>query len=192
MITYKEMDAACLPQYDRIPMRVEVSSYYRLEKDDRGLGGIRLVETETTPYQKDFCTGADETMLRWQREWDLSNWGFFMAFEGEKPIGAATIVTRTAGIHMLAGRDDLAVLWDIRVHDAYKRQGVGQTIFDMATNWCRAQGMRQLKIECQNNNVPACRFYHRQGAVLCAIDEYAYYNEPEFRHETQLIWMLDL
>jgi ribosomal protein S18 acetylase RimI-like enzyme len=49
-----------------------------------------------------------------------------------------------------------------------------------------------MKIECQNNNVPAVKFYHKQGAVLSAINEYAYCNEPEYRHEAQLIWMLDL
>ena len=48
-----------------------------------------------------------------------------------------------------------------------------------------------MKIECQNNNVPACKFYHKQGAVLSAVDEYAYYNEPEYRHEIQFIWFLN-
>jgi len=50
-----------------------------------------------------------------------------------------------------------------------------------------------MKIECQNNNVPAVKFYHKQGAILSAINEHAYYNDlPEFRNEVQLIWMLDL
>lgn len=115
-----------------------------------------------------------------------------MAFDGEQPVGGATVVSRTKEINMLSGRDDLAVLWDIRVDDAYKHKGVGQALFDMAVNWSRDQGLVQMKIECQNNNIPAIRFYHKQGAVLSAIDEYAYYNEPEYRHETQLIWFLDL
>jgi len=33
-----------------------------------------------------------------------------MAFDGDKSIGAATIVSRTKGINMLSNRDDLAVL----------------------------------------------------------------------------------
>ena len=49
-----------------------------------------------------------------------------MAFDNERPVGAAAVVTRTKEINMLAGRDDLAVLWDIRVDDAYKHQGIGQ------------------------------------------------------------------
>lgn len=48
------------------------------------------------------------------------------------------------------------------------------------------------KIECQNNNVTACRFYRSKGAVLCKIDEYAYYDHKEYRDEAQIIWYLDV
>ena len=192
MITYKKVDRTYFPQYDQIPMIVHVSAYYRIDKDNRGLGGFSLIKTDVEPYIKDFCVGDDESITRWEKRWDISNWAFFMAFDGEQPVGGTTVVSRTKEINMLSGRDDLAVLWDIRVDDAYKHKGVGQALFDMAVNWSREQGLVQMKIECQNNNIPAIRFYHKQGAVLSAIDEYAYYNEPEYRHETQLIWFLDL
>jgi ribosomal protein S18 acetylase RimI-like enzyme len=174
-----------------IPMIVHVSSYFRIEKLNRGLGGLQLVETPVEPYIKDFCTGDDESVTRWER-FELSNWAFFMAFDKERPVGAATVASRDKKVNMLSGRDDLAVLWDIRVDDAYKHQGIGQALFDMAVKWSREQGLVQMKIECQNNNVPAVSFYHKQGAELASIDEYASYNEPEYRHETQFIWMLDL
>ena len=192
MIAYKQVDPSFFPQYDRIPMRVHVTSYYRIEKANRGLGGFALVETPTTPYVKDFCTGKDVIVARWGKDFDLANWAFFMAFDGGRPVGAAAVASRTAGVNMLADRHDLAVLWDIRVDDAHQHRGVGQTLFDMAAHWSRAQGHIQMKIECQNNNVPAVRFYHKQGAWLCAVDEYAYFSEPEYRHEAQLIWYLNL
>jgi GNAT superfamily N-acetyltransferase len=191
MITYRQIDTSYFPQYDQIPMRVRVSSYYRIEKLDRGLGGFTLTETPVEPYIKDFCVGEDETAEWWKR-FDLANWAFFMAFDGERPVGAAAVASRDKDVNMLSGRSDLAVLWDIRVDDGYKHQGVGQTLFDMAADWSRKQGLVQMKIECQNVNVPAVKFYHKQGAVLSAIDEYAYYNEPECRSETQLIWFLEL
>jgi ribosomal protein S18 acetylase RimI-like enzyme len=173
-------------------MKVHVSACYLIEKHNRGLGGFSLVETPVEPYVKDFCIGKDESVKRWGK-WDLSNWAFFMAFDGERPVGGAAVATRTKGINMLGGRDDLAVLWDIRVDGAYKHRGIGQALFDMSVKWSQGQGMAQMKIECQNNNIPAVRFYHKQGAVLSAVDEYAYYNDlPEFRHEVQLIWYLDL
>jgi GNAT superfamily N-acetyltransferase len=73
-----------------------------------------------------------------------------------------------------------------------KHRGIGQALFDMAVEWSRGQGMIEMKIECQNNNVPACKFYYKQGAVLSAIVEHAYNDVPEFRHEVQFIWFLDL
>lgn len=191
-ITYKKVDRTYFPQYDQIPMTVHVSAYYRIDKDNRGLGGFTLVETPIEPYIKDFCVGDDESITRWEKRWDISNWAFFMAFDGERPVGGATIVSRTIEINMLSGRDDLAVLWDIRVDDAYKHKGIGQALLDMSVNWSREQGLVQMKIECQNNNIPAIKFCHKQGAILSSIDEYAYYNEPEYRHETQLIWFIDL
>jgi ribosomal protein S18 acetylase RimI-like enzyme len=192
MIICKKVDKTYFPQYDLIPMQIYVSSYYKVDKTNRGLGGFTLVETHVKPYLKDFCTGDDESVRRWEKHWDISNWAFFMAFDGEHPIGGATVVSRTKEINMLSGRDDLAVLWDIRIKDKYRHQGIGQALFDMATKWSYEQGLVQMKIECQNNNIPACKFYHKQGAVLSAIDEYAYYNKPEYRHETQFIWFLDL
>jgi len=191
MITYKQVDVSYLPQYDLIPMLVHISAYYRIEKHNRGLGGFTLVETPVEPYVKDFCSADDESVAQWKR-FDLSNWAFFMAFDNERPVGGAAVAARTKKIHMLSGRDDLAVLWDIRVDDAYKHQGIGQALFDMAVIWSRSQGLRQMKIECQNNNVPAVKFYHKQGAILSAIDEYAYYKELKYKHEAQLIWFLDL
>ncbi|SHI10728.1 GNAT family N-acetyltransferase [Sporanaerobacter acetigenes] len=192
MIIYKQVDKTYFKQYDSIPMRVNVTSYYMIKKLNRGLGGFMLVETPVEPYVKDFCLCEDESVTRWDKQFDISNWAFFMAFDGEYPVGAATVASRTEEINMLAGRNDLTVLWDIRVDDHYKRQGVGQSLFDMATNWSREHNLVQMKIECQNNNVPAIKFYHKQGAILSMVDEYAYYNEPEFRHETQFIWYLDL
>ena len=192
MITYKKVDRTYFPQYDMIPMFVHISSYYKIEKINRGLDGFNLIETPVEPYIKDFCTEHDANVARWEKSWDISNWAFFMAFDGGRPVGGATVASRTKGVNLLYGRDDLASLWDIRVDNEYKRQGIGQALFDMIIQWSREQSLIQISIECQNNNVPACKFYQKQGAVLSAINEYAYYNEPEYRHEVQLIWYLDL
>ncbi|MCL2194788.1 MAG: GNAT family N-acetyltransferase [Oscillospiraceae bacterium] len=193
MTTYKQVDESCFALYDQVPQRLMVHSVYQLERPNRGLGGIHLVEAPvSTPWLKDFCVGEDESVSRWKDRWDLANWAFFMAFDGDKPVGAATIASRTEGVNMLEGRDGLAVLWDLRVHDDHKQQGIGQMLFDMAKGWSRAQDLAQLKIECQNTNVPAVNFYHKQGGTLGKIDEYAYYTQPEYRHETQLIWYLSL
>ncbi len=96
---------------------------------------------------------------------------------------------RMENVHMLEGRDDLAVLWDLRVHPDHRRTGVGQRIFVAAVDWARQHDCVELKIETQNVNVPACRFYARQGCRLGSIVSHAYAELPD---EIQLIWRLSL
>lgn len=192
MITYKQVDKTYFKQYDSIPMQVNVKSHYIIEKLNNGLEGIKVIEKPVKPYIKDFCANDQEGVSRWDKQFDISNWAFFMAFDDKIPIGAVTVASRTKDVHMLSGREDLAVLWDIRVSDEYKGKGVGQALLDMAIDWSRKQNLVQMKIECQNTNVPAIKFYHKQGATLSMIDEYAYYNNPESKDEIQFIWYLDL
>lgn len=192
MITYRQAGRECFPDYDRVPMRLVVESVLKIEKNDRGLGGLYLTETPVEPYVRDFCLGEDESVVRWAQRFDIANWEFFMAYDGDRPVGAAAVASRTKGVNMLAGREDLAVLWDLRVAEEYKGQGIGKELFRMAADWARSQGLVQMKIECQNDNVPAVRFYHSRGAVLCGIDEYAYHGDPDFGHTARLLWYLDL
>jgi GNAT superfamily N-acetyltransferase len=60
-------------------------------------------------------------------------------------------------------RSDLAVLWDIRVQPERRGRGVGKALFYASVDWACRRGCRQLKVETQNVNVAACRFYASQG-----------------------------
>ncbi len=124
MITYRKVDNNYLAKYDSIDMLVHVKSIYRPEKIDRGLGGILLKETSVKEYVKDFRQYDNTT--DWAKEFDLTSWVFFMAFDDSRPVGGATIVSKTKTIHMLEGRNDLCVLWDLRVSDAYKHRVSGK------------------------------------------------------------------
>jgi GNAT superfamily N-acetyltransferase len=93
---------------------------------------------------------------------------------------------------MLERRQDLAVLWDIRIQPAARRQGVGKQLFFAAAEWAQGRGCQQMKIETQNVNVPACRFYASLGCELGAIHRYAYAGHPRVGHEAMLLWYLDL
>jgi len=190
MIHYQQVDATYFPQYDQIPMLVHGSSILKVEKVDGGLGGILLKEEHVEPFVKDLADYERATGLA--ERFDISHWAYFMAFDGDLPVGGVMVAAETPGVHMLAGRNDMSVLWDIRVDDRYQNQGVGTRLFNLAVKWSEAKGYKQMKIESQNNNPRACRFYRKQGAVLSMIDEHAYYLEPEVRHEVQLIWYLDL
>jgi ribosomal protein S18 acetylase RimI-like enzyme len=86
---------------------------------------------------------------------------------------------------MFEERADLAVLWDIRVSPTLRGRGVGTALVEAAASRAAARACRQLKVETQNVNVPACRFYRRNGFVLGAIHRFAY---PSLPQEVQLLW----
>jgi GNAT superfamily N-acetyltransferase len=192
VIEIREVGRERLAEYARIPIAFEVRTVYRVESLDLG---FRLVEEPVTePYLKDYdaLDNADGRVLNWPKHFDVSKWGFFIAREGGDDVGAATVVVHTPVVHMLEDRSDLAVLWDIRVRPKRRRHGVGTALFRHATDWARGKGCRQMKVETQNTNVPACRFYAAQGCVLGGINRFGYAACPSAAHEAMLLWYLDL
>lgn len=180
-----------LPLYATIPICFRVTSILHVQPVDGGLGGLRLVEEPVVPpYVKDY--DDQEDISGWPDQFDVSNWAFLLALRGERAVGGATVAANSPGVNMLEGRQDLAVLWDIRVHPQERGHRIGTQLFRRAVGWAREQGYRQLKVETQNVNVPACRFYARQGCRLGVIHRYAYVTSPGQAHEAMLLWYLDL
>lgn len=193
-IEIQQVGAEALARYAQVPIAFRVRSMLRVEPIDGGLGGLALIEEPVDPpYVKEYGEeDGEDGPTSWPEQFDVSKWGFFLAVEGDRPVGGAAVAVDTAGVHMLGGRKDLAVLWDIRVHPERRGQGIGDRLFQHAADWARRQGCSQLKIETQNVNVPACRFYARQGCELGAIAAYAYSGQPHVAHEVMLLWYLDL
>ena len=181
-----------LKQYSEISIEFTVESVLRVEEIDGGLGGLLLKdEGLEEQYVKDYdMLAQEERPTRWPERFDVSNWAFFMAFDGERPVGGAVVAYRSPKMNMLEGRSDLAVLWDLRVHPGRRREGIGTKLFQHAAEWARQRNCTQFKIETQNNNVGACKFYARQGRHLGGIVRHAY-PEP-VAHETMLLWHLNL
>lgn len=190
MITIKQVDASNLTIYKSIPMITKIKSKFELIKQDNGIKGILIQEVEVDQVIKDHS--ENQNPEDWCKEFDISNWVFLIVFDHNHPIGGATIVSKTPNVNMLEGRDDLAVLWDIRIDPLYQRTGIGSQLFDEVVKWCKEHNLKQLKIESQNNNVPACKFYAKKGCELGQINEYAYYHDEDARDEVMLVWYLDL
>lgn len=181
-----------LTEYSSIPMIYEVKAMLSIELIDNGIGGIIFREKViTTPFVRDFDALEGEKPIRWVKNFDTTNWALCIAREDGVPLGGATVATRTPEVNMLKGRNDIAVLWDIRVKPEHKRSGIGARLFQAAADWSRKQKLDYLKIESQNINVPACRFYIKQGCELGEVNRFAYTN-PESIPETMLVWYLDL
>ncbi len=181
-----EEPVTSLAEYAAVPIAFEVAALFDVE--DTG-GGHSLAELALdAPYVKDY-DAEGEGPARWPALFDVSNWGVLAARVGGRRAGGAAVAFDTPGLDMLEGRRDLAVLWDIRVSPEARGRGVGSALFRAAEDRARARGCRRLKVETQNVNVPACRFYMRQGCVLGAVNRFAY---PGLPGEIQLLWYKEL
>ena len=179
-----------LPEYGSVPIGFEVKSRFRVERVSGGLGGIRLIEEAVKPsYNKDYDRPDGPERLT-RRSWDLSNWIFLGAFREHERIGGAIVAFHVDDMNYCEGREDLAGLWDIRVRPDYRGRGVGKSLFQHAETCARNRGCSQLKIETQNVNVPACRFYARMGARLGKVHMYAYHADG--LDEVELTWYKEL
>jgi GNAT superfamily N-acetyltransferase len=166
-------------------------SRFLVEPIGGGLDGFQLhEETVAEPFVKDY--GSDGP-TDWAETFDLSGWGIFLALAGSRPVGGAAVATGAPVYPMdRFQREDLAVLWDIRVHPEYRRQGIGTQLFGYAADWAQRNGFGQLGVETQSVNVPACRFYAGQGCELGAIHRFGYAGRPDVADEAMLLWYVDL
>ena len=187
----REVGTESLPIYATIPISFMAESEFCVELIDSGLGGFRFVEKQVEPYLK-YDDGPSE-ILNWPKRYDVSKWGVFIAFGDDRPVAGATVAANlSAGMTTPFESESVASLWDLRVHPDERKRGIGTMIFKYAADWARKKGFRHLKIETQNVNVPACRFYAKQGCKLGAIHRYGYSGFEDVAHEAMLLWYLSL
>ena len=177
---------AALAEHATISIAFVVDRILEVRLIDGGLGGISLTEAAVSdPYVKDYDAIQGSGPMCWPERFDISNWGLVCARRDGARAGGAVIAVNTPGLNMLGGRADVAVLWDIRVSPGERGAGIGSALFQSAGAWAGDRGCRWLKIETQNVNAPACRFYQKMGCTLGAIDRFAY---PGLPGEVQLLW----
>ena len=157
-----------------IPIAFEVRREFEVR-------GNELVEQPVTrPWIKDYDSVPGNSPSEIAAQLDLSKWGLlFVRIEG-RLVGAAAVAVGLPG-----QRDDVAILWDLRVAPDRRRCGIGTALFTATEGWARSRGFGRLEVETQNINVAACRFYERQGCALCAVERDAY---PALPGEIKLIW----
>ena len=172
-----------LVDYSAIPIAFKVSSVVSAEKGaDRPF--VLTEHRVEPPYLKDYdAVGA--CPRDWAAQFDTSQWLMFLARAESQILGGATVAVGTSGLDLLEGRNDLAVLWDIRVVPDCRGRGVGRALFEAVEAWALALGCHELKTETQNINAPACRFYAALGCELRGVREDAY---PQCPGEAQFLW----
>jgi hypothetical protein len=117
LIEIMEDSVAALAEYARIPIAFEVREVFDVTERAGGLGGFVLTKrTLDVPYVKDYDEIEAESPAHWAERFDVSNWVFLAAHSEGRRVGGAALAFYTEGIEMFEGRrNDLAVLWDIRV-----------------------------------------------------------------------------
>lgn len=175
-----------LTDYAAISIAFEVKAIMEVEGD--GEQWTLTPQSLTTSYVKDYDAIAGSPVL-WPSRFDTSNWALFFAEIEGKVVGGATVAVRTSTLELLEGREDLALLWDIRVAPEVRGRGVGRALVRAVETWAIDNGCRELRIETQNINVGACRFYRSMGYEVRGVDRNAY---PHLPQEIQLLWGKDL
>jgi len=192
LVEVREEPLDALEDYARISIAFEVHSRVRVHPPDavaRTATGEWCVEPVDPPWRKDYDAAPGHHPTAW-RMMLPSSCGQVLAARAEGArVGGGIVLCAASDIDLLEGRSDVALLWDLRVDPGWRGRGVGTALFHAAARWGLEHGCLELLVETQDINVPACRFYARQGCRLSACRRHAYVECP---HEIQLLWRLDL
>jgi GNAT superfamily N-acetyltransferase len=179
--------------YSTISIAFWIEKILQIDLQKNGLQGIPFHESSAEhSVRKIYDQLPQNSPLDWEKEFDTKKWHIVLAYIEEKPVAGAIIIHNSPEIHMLCSRKDLAVLWDIRVNEEYRGMGIGKALFHYAMQWAKNQSAQWLKIETQNNNVDACKFYSRMGCFLGGIDCFAYGGTAKPSDEIMLLWYKEL
>ena len=128
------------------------------------------------PFTKDYDAIPGNDPMSWANRFDTARWRILAAYAGGQHVGGAVVVPAASRI---------VLLWDLRVSPRFRRTGVASALFAATEQWAAVQACTQIRVETQNINLPACRFYERQGCELESVDANAY---PTLPREVQLMW----
>lgn len=183
-VTVHDANVSQLAEYARVPIAFESRTAMRVAfSGDRGFALSE--EPVDPPVFKDYDALPGGAPASWAARFDLSKWTLFMASMNDVHVGGAAVIFQSSEIELLEGRDDVGLLWDIRVDPSHRRSGIGSALLDVVEHTLVARGAHWLDVETQQINAPACRFYARRGFQLRRANPSAYPSCPD---EIQLLW----
>ncbi|MBN2790777.1 MAG: GNAT family N-acetyltransferase [Candidatus Delongbacteria bacterium] len=186
-LTIKQVPISFLKNYHEVPIRFTSDVIYPKEIFSGIVEDIKLVEIPVPIFTKDY--DEHESPFKWSENWDISNWRILRAELDGNYVAGAVIAYNTNGVNMLEGRDDIAVLWDIRVSPDHKGKGIGGKLFREAVKFAEEKNCEFLKIETQNINVNACKFYKKMG---CYLGKYSVDAYKDLTDEIMMMWYYDI
>ena len=147
----------------------ETDAIYAVEKTETDLHtrfDIRLIHLDT-PYRADFYSDFGPDDFAWYQE--LLQRGYsFGAYQGERLIGLALA-------EAFPDRQLLRV-WEFHVLAVFHRMGIGRALMTQVVAKASQEPLGMIKLETQNTNVRAIRFYRSMGFTLDSIDMTEYFD----------------
>ncbi len=100
---------------------------------------------------------------------------FFLAIDGEKPIGFAQCQLRHDYVE---GTDTSPVgyLEGIYVAEEYRKQGIARELLSACENWAKTKGCTEFASDCELDNVQSLQFHLNVGfceanRIICFIKD---------------------
>jgi GNAT superfamily N-acetyltransferase len=175
-----------LDGYESVSIAYEITSRLRLDIL-RSCGEV--VADPIPPRHKDYDDCPEDRPTALSTRFDTRNWAAFSAWEDDRRVGGTIVARDSPGCDMLEGRKDLAVIFDLRVRPDRRGCGVGKALFEKAVEWATSTGCVELRVETQDVNEPACRFYLAMGCSIHSITKGAYGPDLD---EVKLVWRMML
>ena len=87
---------------------------------------------------------------------------FFLAFDGETPVGFAQCQLRRDYVEGTEG-SPVGYLEGIFVAEGYRHQGVARELLAACEGWAKEQGCTEFASDCELSNAESLRFHLRVG-----------------------------
>lgn len=175
-------DNVCVPS-DYVSVPISFTTSRRL--DPEALKRGEFVEMPMLERFKDYDNPELEGIEATVRQFDTRKWQSFGADDSQGRAAGLVIARQCPAFDMLENRRDLAVVVDVRVRPNVRGKGLGRTLMAHALEWCQEKRCSEVKVETQDINVNACRFYAALGFHVAEVNRDAY---PAEFDETQVIW----
>ena len=69
-----------------------------------------------------------------------------------------------------------AQIEDLVLHPEFRRRGIGSRLLDAAGAWAKQRGARRLQLNCDDQNLPAMRFYEARNGIRTHLFNYFQFN----------------
>ena len=69
-----------------------------------------------------------------------------------------------------------AQIEDLVLHPEFRRRGIGSRLLDAAGAWAKQRGARRLQLNCDDQDLPAMRFYEARNWIRTHLFNYFTFN----------------